>query len=131
MYIMLLHNGNSLYQKRPRREVSPMCRFCGSSIYLSSYNCFNCKTVVGDDTKLLSAEYSFSINILVLITPAFHRLILCVCVYEVDVSKVVCSVTFCCTILRCPTHAINKAIEPSRSAYFSRDWQFLFSLEAA
>lgn len=57
-----------------------MFKLCGCSIYLSSYKYLTVKLLWGDDTKVLSAEYSLPINILALISPAFHWFILCVCV---------------------------------------------------
>lgn len=81
------------------------------SIYLSSYKYFNCKTVVGEDTKLLSAEYSFLVNILCLISPAFHWFVCVrVCAY-MWVLYVVFRVQICWQIWGCLMSAINKATE--------------------
>lgn len=72
-------------------QTSPVVRVWCCSIYLSSNKYLKCKIVVGDDTKVLSAEYALPINILALISPAFHWL-MCV-----DVRVCLqCSVSLAC-----------------------------------
>lgn len=53
-----------------------MFRLWGSSIYLSSYKYLNCKTVMGDDAKVVPTKYSSLINISALISLVFHWLII-------------------------------------------------------